>query len=183
MLLFLLTLVLVLAAAFCLILAVRFALQQGRTDAQIYILGGVDIDTGCMGTGPEDFESRQYRTRPVDGRRTVRQARGWRLVLQDLSTGRRFAAEFTGTLLLGRGAQGSYTGRVLGISPDQSVSHRQARVTGQAGVLYIQNTGKGLLLCDGKSAAAPTALLPGSILQAGQARLQVVQIGRVQMRG
>lgn len=153
--------------------------RNDRAQGSVDMRGGVDIESGQLGTGSQKFAKQPYPTVVVrDGSAPPAPAR-WQIDFRD-SSGSLFSFTFAEQLVMGRAAPGQYDGEVAGIGTDFSVSHHQCQLYVTQGQLCIRNLSpKVMMLCNGQPLQRPVALQPGCSLQAGRVQLTVLQIGQI----
>lgn len=176
MILFLLAAGLVAAAAVCLVIVLLLVRRRRSAVGSVFVCGGVDMDTGNIGTGTSDFHKELYPTILAKDAPPA-QSTQWEILLRDLHRGSNFQASFRTSLTLGRGTAGEFNNGILGIGLYSTVSHQQLLLRAENNALMVYNVSqKVMALCNHTPLYQPAVLKAGDVLQAGGAKVQILQI-------
>lgn len=166
---------LLLAAAAGLVIVCVLVWRSRGAVGDVFIQGGADMDTGNIGTGTSDFHREPYPTILAEHVPSAPNIQ-CELVLRDLHSGSTFKVMLDHCLPLGRGPVGRMRNGVLGIGPYNTVSHQQMLLQHFGDQLVLSNTSpKVMASCNGTPLYEPVSLKAGDVLQAGGAKVQILQ--------
>ena len=135
----------------------------GRADVEVQT--GIEVESSRLATRSGHIEQQDVHRQTVitdDGRMV------WQIVLEN-EQGVRRSKCFCGHLLLGRARHGAEPAGMLYLDGDGTVSKQQCEIMALPAGLVLQNRSRAsMTMVDGRPAAEPVSLRPGSVLEMGR---------------
>lgn len=144
----------------------------GRADVEVQT--GIEVESSRLATRSGHIEQQDVHRQTVitdDGRMV------WQIVLEN-EQGVRRSKCFCGHLLLGRARHGAEPAGMLYLDGDETVSKQQCEILAlPADGLVLQNRSRAsMTMVDGRPAAEPVSLRPGSVLEMGRSVWRILVI-------
>lgn len=141
--------------------------------ADVEVQTGVEVESSRLATRSGHIEQQDVHKQTLitdDGRMV------WQIVLEN-EQGVRRSKCFCGRLLLGRARPGAEPADMLYLDGDETVSKQQCEIIALPAGLVLKNCSRAsMTMVDGRPAAEPVSLRPGSVLEMGRSVWWVIVI-------